>query len=285
MLYPCGQCVPCRINRKRLWTHRILLETKCHPYSAFVTLTYDDENLPHGGTLDPDHARDWLKRFRKAVEPQRVRYYLVGEYGEKSGRPHYHAAIFGYAGCYHGRTRRLESCCPTCEVVRKSWGMGRVDVGIVESASAQYLAGYTVKKMTRHDDPRLEGKHPEFARMSLKPGIGLGMMDELASTCIQYNLVRVDVPYSVRHGPVEMPLGRYLRQQLRLRVGREANAPQEAIEEHQQKLWELSCVGEADAAVNRYGQKTFAAKVLAATKGVRAGIEARARIKKQRRAI
>lgn len=49
--YPCGKCMPCRVNRQREWAARLVLESLCHPRSAFVTLTYDREHEPPGGRL------------------------------------------------------------------------------------------------------------------------------------------------------------------------------------------------------------------------------------------
>ena len=84
---PCGQCQACRINRRRVWVHRMMLEAGQYKDNTFVTLTYSPENEPDGSSLEPKHTQDWLKRFRKAIAPLRVRYYLVGEYGEQSWRP------------------------------------------------------------------------------------------------------------------------------------------------------------------------------------------------------
>ena len=36
----------CRINKKRIWTSRILLESMFHLESVFVTLTYNDQSVP-----------------------------------------------------------------------------------------------------------------------------------------------------------------------------------------------------------------------------------------------
>ena len=44
--FGCGQCLPCRVNKRRLWTNRIMLESMCHDDNAFVTLTYNDDNIP-----------------------------------------------------------------------------------------------------------------------------------------------------------------------------------------------------------------------------------------------
>ena len=96
MEFGCGQCIPCRIGKRRLWTHRILLESFTHDYNSFVTLTYDESHLPEDGGLNHGHVQKFLKLLRKKVAPAKVRYFVVGEYGEKSGRPHYHLALFGF---------------------------------------------------------------------------------------------------------------------------------------------------------------------------------------------
>lgn len=90
--------MPCRLNRRRLWTHRLLLEQLKHGDSCFLTLTYDEKHLPEGGSLVPKHAQDFLKRLRSKTN-LKLRYYLVGEYGEDTERPHYHVALFGYPNC------------------------------------------------------------------------------------------------------------------------------------------------------------------------------------------
>lgn len=238
--YGCGQCMPCRLNRRRIWKHRIMLEAALHECNSFVTLTYNPENLPLDGSLDPSHPRDWLKRLRRRVAPSTFRFFLVGEYGDDSQRPHYHAGLFGFPGCVYGqsdysRTRR--TCCHWCELVRESWGKGHVYLGTLEPDSAQYLAGYVTKKMTRKDDPRLNGRHPEFGRMSLRPGIGHDAMYDVASVLLQYNQEdKTDVPNALAHGRSQLPLGRYLRSRLRMMVGKDGKISQEAMDELSQEM-------------------------------------------------
>lgn len=224
----CGQCMPCRINRRRLWTHRLILESLVHGDSSFVTLTYSPQNVPEGGTLVPKHAQDWLKRLRWHVEPRAIRFFLVGEYGDETFRPHYHAALFGVG--------RRDTA-----LVEKTWGFGHVVVGDLTPASASYVCGYVTKKLTAVGDPRLGGKFPEFSRMSLRPGIGGLSLEEIVKVLFSPEgqdllMVEGDVPRALRHGGKLMPLGRYLRRKLREKIGRLPSTPTGSLQSYGAEL-------------------------------------------------
>ena len=128
---PCGKCIGCRLDYAKQWANRIMLEAQYHDDAYFVTLTYDDEHVPRSWSTDPEtgeacqsltlRKRDvqlFMKRLRKwqdglvdtkyqvynknvsdssasLVSSQRIRYFLSGEYGSRTFRPHYHAIIFG----------------------------------------------------------------------------------------------------------------------------------------------------------------------------------------------
>lgn len=223
------------------------MESLLHPHNAFLTLTYADQHLETTSqglpTLNPKHSQDWLKRLRKAIAPLKVRYYVTGEYGDETERPHYHVALFGYPHCSYGNSRYSKSrinCCPHCDVIRDTWKLGQIYSGDLTINSAQYVAQYVTKKLTRKDDPKLNGRRPEFGRMSLKPGLGAGFMHELASTLLQHNLEELpDVPSSLQHGSRKLPLGRYLRGYVRQLIGHEKGAPDSTIEELQATLHDL----------------------------------------------
>lgn len=240
-----------------------MLEALCHEHNSFLTLTYSDEYLPDGGSLAPKEFQDWLKRFRFAVRPARLRFYGVGEYGDLSERPHYHAAIFGYPRCQHGMSRYdggRESCCTHCDLVRDTWGRGRVFVGSLEVESAQYIAGYVTKKMTSFDDSRLRGRHPEFARMSRRPGIGVNAMHEVADVLMRFNLdtTQSDVPVTLRHGSRELPLGRLLRQKLRSMVGKDEKAPPQIPDEKVQAVYQAALDLTSQPGMSRLFRSVFA---------------------------
>lgn len=225
------QCMPCLINRKRMWTSRLMLEQRMHDYSAFITLTYDDLHLPSDGSVHPEHLQLFLKRLRHYVA-ERIRFYGVGEYGDRSNRPHYHLAVFGGVHPLHihpaeAAFRRVVCDCVVCT----AWGQGGVDVADLTAESAAYIVSYTTKRLTRKGDPRLEGRHPEFARMSLRPGIGALAMPVLGEALTHgpggaASIVSEgDVPMVVRHSKKLWPLGRYLRGKLREEVGMDSAMP------------------------------------------------------------
>lgn len=218
--FGCGQCLPCRINRRRQWQWRQFFESLSHNENCFVTLTYNEENLPDQAGLEPEVVSLWLKRFRKQIQPLRVRYFLVGEYGDISLRPHYHLSLFGVSGFTvldDGRTVE--------KVIASTWGRGFVQVAEFNEATAQYVSGYVTKKMTQKDDPRLEGRFPEFARMSNRPGLGAAAMLVIAETLVKTGNAMClvdelgDVPKEVRIGKRSVPLGRYLLRKLREAIG------------------------------------------------------------------
>lgn len=191
-----------------------MLESMLHPASVFVTLTYSDENLPSDNSVSVREYQLFLKRLRKKLHPRAIRYFFVGEYGDRSGRPHYHAALFS---CSLDDAASIAEC----------WGKGHVYLGDISSSSAAYIAGYVTKKWTAKDCPQLLGRAPEFARMSLRPhGIGAGAVPVLAEFFNSKLGAKVlasagDIPSSLRTGGKSYPLGRYLKGLLRDEIGME----------------------------------------------------------------
>lgn len=236
-LHPCGQCKPCLINRRRVWTHRVLLESFVTKPSCFLTLTYDDEHLEKlkNYSLAPHHPKLFLGRLRKELGWGSLRHLTVGEYGgrlygsraaTRDINPHYHIALFGY-DCL-GKLTSPESgarCwCANCERVRLRWGYGNIVIEPLERKTAQYICGYVVKKMTRKDDVRLDGRFPEFMRPS-RPGIGSGAIEHVYKSMFNPTTGEVylsdngDVPAQLRTMGKNMPLGRFMLSKLRDRCG------------------------------------------------------------------
>jgi len=217
-----------------------MLEAAQYEDNAFLTLTYADNKLPPGNSLDPRALTLFFKRLRKKSARQ-IRYFGCGEYGEQSGRPHYHLALFNYPTCTRGQTQNLRrsTCCPHCDLLAETWGLGNILLGTLTPESSAYVAGYISKKYTHAQN--YENRVAPFSRMSLRPAIGLGMMHELASTLLQHKLDEkmIDVPVSLQHGSKKWPLGRFLRRKLRTFIGKEINAPEAVLQSQSEELQAL----------------------------------------------
>lgn len=219
--FPCGKCLPCRINRGRIWMHRILLEDMMHESSIFLTLTYNEDTIPKGGTLVPKDSTDFWKRLRHYLHPRTVRYFLVGEYGDESQRPHYHAAVFGLY---------LEDQ----EAVEKAWSKGFVMLGSLNKDSAKYMINYAIKGWTWKGCDKLNGRHPEFARMSRNPGLGADAVKKIARG---FKWEGQKAIRSLAYGKTSMPLGRYLGEKMSSELGEGGKALLEFYD-YQNELFE-----------------------------------------------
>ena len=92
---PCGQCIGCRLEYSRQWAIRCMHEASLYEDNCFITLTYDQDHLPHDRSLNKSHFQKFMKRLRKRFGGG-IRFYHCGEYGERTRRPHYHACIFNF---------------------------------------------------------------------------------------------------------------------------------------------------------------------------------------------
>ncbi len=183
---PCGQCIGCRLERSRQWASRCMHEASLHDDNCFITLTYDEDHLPHGGSLVKSDFQKFLKRFRKKCGP--LRFFHCGEYGSQLSRPHYHACIFGFDFPDKVLFKRQESGdIYTSHLLDSLWSFGFATVGALTFESAAYVARYVLKKVTGDDADSHYLRvsdfgeafqvEPEYVTMSRRPGIGRGWFE------------------------------------------------------------------------------------------------------------
>jgi len=178
--YPCGQCMPCRINRQSAWAGRILLESRSHLTSAFVTLTYTDQALPRTKetgtpTLRKRHLQLFLKRLRASLKVK-IRYFGCGEYGSSTSRPHYHLILFGYPF-------------DQINLIQEAWKQGFTSCFPLGIQHAPYVAKYTTK-VQRGSNSQIAREQP-FALMSQKPGLGTDYLPRVAEAVSKSPLTAV----------------------------------------------------------------------------------------------
>lgn len=209
---PCGKCLGCRMEYSRQWANRCLLEAEYHDSIYFVTVTYNDLHVrtswypdPATGeaqaslTLSKRDSQLFLKRLRKARPNDQIRFFMCGEYGSTTWRPHMHYILFGLHlddlvcvgqrrgnNVYHSPL--LERCWSEDLVTTDLFGkecatplakddplrkIGFVEVMDFSWSAAAYVARYILKKQKGPEAQFYQdfGLVPPFTLMSRNPGI------------------------------------------------------------------------------------------------------------------
>lgn len=196
------------------WAFRLYMEEKICTSSHFVTLTYDQENVPitKKGWMSLDagkHLTLFFKTLRnqyryRGFNPKtgkkkwyydkvpKIRYFAVGEYGGKTLRPHYHAIILNSHE----------------QKIIDSWKYGGVHVGQVTQGSIMYTLKYVMKdgKIPIHQN---DDRIPEYRRSSLKLGLNY-----LSSAVIKFHRQNPLAHYIVMEGGFKLAIPRYFREKI-----------------------------------------------------------------------
>jgi hypothetical protein len=216
--------MPCRINKKREWKGRNLLEASHSPVNgSFVTLTYNDDHLPKDGSLVKRDVQNYLKRFRLKFGGG-LRYFAVGEYGEINWRPHYHLLLFN-AAPWDWEKQIIEAWQPR----------GFVTVYEINVERCNYVCDYATKRLTIAEDPRLGGRNREFFLSSRRPPIGhlgyLQLLDAMYTRSGSISIAKTgDVPSSFRFDGNTYPICRRWRARMRDDIGIPAPGPGDRAE-------------------------------------------------------
>lgn len=203
LMVPCQQCIGCRIDTSKHWADRMVMEQLVSPENTcfFITLTYNNDNIDHlrtgydfekvvegepitieGLTLFKKDFQDFNKRlrekFRRFYDHDGIRFYCVGEYGEKFRRPHFHVCYFNlpipdlkyYTTNFQGDTLY------TSPLIESTWGKGYCVIGELNWETCAYTARYVTKKYKGEKSAEFYEAHgnviPEFSLSSNRPGIG-----------------------------------------------------------------------------------------------------------------
>lgn len=179
---PCYQCVECRLARSLSWAVRCMHEKQLHTESSFVTLTYDNEHLPEGGTLVMRDHQLFMKRMRKRYG-KGIRFFMCGEYGERGRRPHYHYLFFNrdFGDRKFYKLSKSGERLYTSDEVSELWRSGFNVIGDVTLESCAYVARYICDKVngdmaaSHYDSVDAHGcitrLLPEFNCGSRRPGL------------------------------------------------------------------------------------------------------------------
>lgn len=188
------------MRRQKEWVVRLTQQEKESSDCYFVTLTYDEHSVPWGSQLpilDKKGIQKFMKRLRKGLQPG-IKYYLVGEYGTQTKRPHYHMLIFN-TGL---NIDQLQAKIILAWRDQDKMLLGHIDVGTGETASMMYVAKYLIKS----DQTDYEVK--PFALMS--KGLGKRYIQNLKS----WHEADLSRNYTIQPGGKKFPLPKYYKEKM-----------------------------------------------------------------------
>jgi len=188
------------------WAIRLEQELKHSKEAYFVTLTYHDDYIPLGDknipSLSKIDAKKLIKSLRKRTKKKGIKYFLVGEYGEKSFRPHYHVLLFNTG----------MSALATQKYLLESWQKGQIDIGTVTEASIRYCTKYMIQQYDVS-----EWVEPPFRLMS--NGIGKGYIE--SRTLQSYHKRDLSRDFITKANGTKHSLPRYYKEKLYTKRERE----------------------------------------------------------------
>ena len=193
LLLPCGTCVYCLKIRSVHWAMRVQHELSKHHENCFLTLTYSDEHVP---SLVDFKERTlftkFIKRLRRKISPQLIKYIASHEYGSKTKRPHHHLIIFGWTPSnwkYQSTSARGNKQYTSTEL-QALWTYGNSTTGPATGGSAYYIASYALKSKNHEYIDPLTGEHQIFRdKMTSSQSLGLSYFIENQDSLVTHKFL------------------------------------------------------------------------------------------------
>lgn len=216
VLCNCGKCLNCRRNYSDAWAFRMKKEIEYFPvkdvWSLFITLTYNDEHLPTNEkglvTLNHDAYSKYVKRVRSQLKRdfgETVHLSIIGcgEYGAKTGRPHYHLVVHGIPFSWKDSWSELVNA------LEQKWKFGYSYVKCCNSDVAGYVTKYSLKDLNKgRDDYLALDVEPPFRVFS--NGIGMNYFEQ--------NVERIRREGFCRDGKYKVSIPKYFKDRFFKRI-------------------------------------------------------------------
>lgn len=206
---PCGSCAACRTATLRGWLFRLGKELERSSNPLFVTLTYDEQHVPYahlgydydkgtaylyGRTLKKRDVQLFMKSLRKEhsnYSNEKLKYFAVGEYGTRTGRPHYHIVLLNLHSSH---------------LIHRCWKRGHTLSLPLKAGGIQYVMKYVTK------DPAKPSKwHVQKEFRLTSKGIGENYLTEAVR---KYHLEDITRSYITLKGGARIPIPKYFKEKL-----------------------------------------------------------------------
>lgn len=209
LIYPCGQCLACRVKKRSAWQLRNLLESRTALSSSFWTLTLNDSGLQELQQSNDGH-RIMLRRFFDALRKSEsragnltpIRFYGCLEFGGQFGRPHWHLLIYNMLHNYREPLPYRQNL-PRPRTHIAQWPHGHIDVAEFNPATINYVCDY-LTKFTRPEEKPLPFR-------TIRPAIGFYGVKSLAESVAKTHGTLPDQPAYFKLGERKYPLDQWTR--------------------------------------------------------------------------
>lgn len=173
---PCGRCLACLSDYQAQWTSRAMLEASLYKYNYFVTLTYNDDNIPLQPIINPVTGEtrlvntlvkeDFTAFFKRLRARQAYkgypspRFLACGEYGDTTKRCHFHflgfnlyiddLAFYYFKGQkgIHFDYQVGDEAYYLSNTLSDLWGKGFILITELTPANCSYVCSYVNKQVT-----------------------------------------------------------------------------------------------------------------------------------------
>lgn len=191
---PCGTCLGCREVQQQQLAIRLAHEARYHTNNQFLTLTYDDKHY-RAGLQKPELQRFW-KRLRRAMEIPDMKYLACGEYGDRTRRAHYHAAVLSLP-LNDLKQWDLEN--RRSDTLERIWQNGIITVSELTEDRIKYVAGYVLKKAgyKRQHYADENGKPLQAPYRDMSKGLGKRWVAQFATDLRQGYLQHHGAKYTI----------------------------------------------------------------------------------------
>ena len=221
ILVGCGKCPLCLGKKGNEWKFRLKQTMKHATDCWFVTLTYDNTNLPKRSDNGKIQLQRFFKRLRKNYNLSKVapgfKYFAVAELGGDFGRIHYHILFFNTGWNWYQMHYNA----------KKTWGNGIVYTEDMNLNRIAYVTKYIHQNIYRkpaYAEKYVELKYsngqshikkvkirrPNYFFMMCSKGIGLELIE--SSAMIKYLVERGDG--TIKDGDFTISIPRYYIEKL-----------------------------------------------------------------------
>lgn len=185
----CHKCWQCIRNKIDDWTGRCVAESQTAVATRSITLTYGRDNrigeIDHvkAAVLTYSDVQKYLRSLRDGgYKP--LRYFVVGEYGSRKGRAHWHIILF-----FHGQVplRPLDQ-----QIECEHWPHGWSFWQLASPPAIRYVTKYIAKEVETEDRQYHHG-------LSKMPPLGDAWFKQYARRYCEQVIAPQDLYYSFEH--------------------------------------------------------------------------------------